>query len=254
VVGADQRDHFLPWFKVVKKLLPDWSARMEHIGFGRYQGMSTRKGTAVFLAEVLDKARERAREAAEAATKKVDLSEAEKETVARAIGTGALKFFDLKAERTKDIDLSTEGQESIDWDRLLSLKGETGPYLQFAYARLAGILRKFEGEVSAEVRFDLLGEPEAKALIKALADFPSTVQHAAEAYEPSAIARYLIELSQKTHSFVHHHRVLDATPAEGQEGVSADELRASRVFLVACAKTVIGHALGLLGIETLERM
>jgi arginyl-tRNA synthetase len=259
VVGEDQRDHFEPWFRVIReKLGESWAEGLEHVGFGRYMGMSTRKGTAVFLDEVLERAREEARKAADQATKKVELSDEEKERVARAIGTGALKFFDLRAERNKNIDLSTgdDDEDRIDWDRLLSLKGETGPYLQFAYARLCGILRKYEGALSADVDLSLLGEPEAQALVKALGEFPPTVRAAAERNEPSVISRYLIDLSQKTHSFVHHHRVLDAQPTDEQAaaGATPEALRSARVFLVACARKVIGQALGLLGIEALEQM
>lgn len=253
VVGNPQRDHFVPWFEVVKKMGQDWSkgVRLEHVGFGKYLGMSTRSGTAVFLGEVLEKARVRAAEAAQAATKKVALSEEERERVARAIGTAAVKFFDLRGERTKDIDLSLAHQDEIDWDRLLDLKGDTGPYLQFAYARLAGILRRYKGQPDlGAVDFGLLGEPEAQLLIKVIGEFPAVIARAANDYEPSVVARYVIDLSQKTHSFVHHHRVIDAAA----EGVDPETLRASRVFLVACAKKVIAEALDLLGIEALEQM
>jgi len=257
VVGNAQRDHFVPWFEIVKKMDQPWADGLHHVGFGKYLGMSTRGGTAVFLDEVLERARKKARAMASQATKKVDLSPEEMETVARAIGTGAIKFFDLKAERTKDIDLSAKEGEGLDWDRLLDLKGDTGPYLQFAYARLAGILRKYEGEVShAAADPSLLTEPESQALIKAIGAFPSQVQHAAAEFEPSVIARYVVELSQRTHSFVHHHRVIDATPTDAQvaAGVTAETLRATRVLLVTCAKKVIAEALDLLGIEALERM
>lgn len=258
VVGNEQRDHFEGWFKILRKLEPQWAGEIAHIGFGRYQGMSTRKGTAVFLDEVLERARAQAREAAQQATKKVELSDAERAHAARAIGTGATKFFDLRAERTKDIDLGLPGDdEGIDWDRLLDLKGDTGPYLQFAYARLAGILRRYEGEASLEQADPkLLGEPEAQALLKVLGDFPARVKKAAESYDPSLIAKTVIELAQKTHSFVHHHRVIDATPTEEQvaAGVTPETLRATRVLLVTCAKKVIAEGLDLLGIEALEQM
>ncbi|HBP19247.1 MAG TPA: hypothetical protein DEA08_15845, partial [Planctomycetes bacterium] len=127
VVGQDQRDHFVPWFKVIELMGEPWAKGLHHIGFGKYMGMSTRKGTAVFLDEVLEKARVKAAEAAERATKKVELSDEERERVARAIGTGAVKFFDMKGDRLKDIDLSTDSEEdSIDWERLLNLKGDSG--------------------------------------------------------------------------------------------------------------------------------
>ncbi len=285
VVGNSQRDHFLPWFQIVKKMEPDapWADGLEHVGFGNYLGMSTRKGTAVFLNEVLEKGRVKAKEMGEQATKKVELTAEETETVARAIGTGGLKFFDLKSERTKDIDLSVcavclhnppilgcgicqpclddgkqdPGAHVLDWDRLLNLKGDSGPYLQFAYARLAGILRRYGEKVSFEAADTaLLTEPESQALLKAIGEFPGKVKQAANANEPSVIARFVIELSQKTHSFVHHHRVIDAAPSDEQAaaGATAETLRATRVLLVTCAKKVIAEALDLLGIEALERM
>ena len=258
VVGQDQRDHFVPWFKILEKMGEPWAQGFHHVGFGKYKGMSTRKGTAVFLDEVLERARAKAGEAAEKATKKVELSEAEREQVAQAIGTGAIKFFDLKADRLKDIDLSSgEGSEdAIDWDRLLDLKGDSGPYLQFAYARLAGILAKAPQAPSASdsaagIAWDLLSEPETQALIKAIGEFPAKIEQAAAQYEPSVIARYLLDLAGKTHVFLHHHRVLGP---EAPAGVDAEALAAARLFLVACSKKTLGEALDLLGIEALEKM
>ncbi len=257
VTGAEQRDHFEGWFEILRMLDTGWEGELVHVPFGRYLGMSTRRGTAVFLAEVLERAREQALAAAAQATKKIELGEAEREQVARAIGTGAVKFFDLKAERNKDIDLSRPGEEGIDWERLLDLRGDTGPYLQFAYARLAGILRRYEGPVDpAAADPALLAEPEAVALLKALGEFPQQVAQAARDAEPSVIARAVIGLAHTTHAFVHHHRVIDAEPTAEQAaaGVTAETLRATRVALVTAAKKVIGEALALLGIEALEQM
>lgn len=256
VVGEDQRDHFLPWFKILEKMGEGWASGFSHIGFGKYKNMSTRKGTAVFLDEVLEKARLKAAEAAERATKKVELSDAEREQVAQAIGTGAIKFFDLKADRQKDIDIIIkEGEEErIDWDRLLNLKGDSGPYLQFAHARLAGILAKTpEGcEPSLEkVDFALLSEAEPQALIKAIGEFLPKMQLAAEKNEPSVISRYVLDLAAKTHQFLHHRRVLTPIPAEGVDTAAVSR---ARLFLVACSKKTLAEALDLLGIEALERM
>jgi len=258
VVGEDQRDHFLPWFKILEKMGESWASGYSHIGFGKYKRMSTRKGTAVFLDEVLEKARARAEEAAAQATKQVELSDAEREEVAQAIGTGAIKFFDLKADRQKDIDIIIgEGdEERIDWDRLLNLKGDSGPYLQFAHARLAGILGKApEGcEPALEnVDFSLLHEAETQALIKAIGEFLPKIRQAAEQNEPSVISRYVLDLAGKTHSFLAHRRVLSPDPSEGDSETLAAITRA-RLFLVACSKKTLAEALNLLGIEALERM
>lgn len=283
VVGNEQRDHFSSWFQVVERLGVPWAKGLAHVGFGRYLGMSTRGGSAVFLEEVLERARVKAREAADRATKKVELSDEDKEHVARAIGVGAVKFFDLKAERIKNIDLrlpteqtpdepqpagddEDEGEgeapaqlqtSKIDWDRLLDLKGETGPYLQFAYARLSGILRRHEGGApGVPVDWSLLCEPETLDLIKVLGEWPGTVAQAAERLEPSVIARYLIQVAAVTHVCLDRHRVLDALPTDEQaaRGVTPEALRAARILLVACARKTIGEALELLGIEALEQM
>lgn len=269
VVGQDQRDHFVPWFKVIELMGEPWAAGLHHIGFGKYMGMSTRGGTAVFLDEVLEKARVKAAEAAERATKKVALSDEEREQVAQAIGTGAIKFFDMKGDRLKDIDLTLkdqagkevldeEGKTQLDWDRLLNLKGDSGPYLQFAYARLAGILAKHEGPAPTlgAADFRALGEAETQALLKTIAEFPGKIEQAADKFEPSVISRYLLDLAAKTHVFLHHHRVLGPTPSDEQAalGVSGETLGATRLLVVQAAKKVLGEALDLLGIEALEKM
>lgn len=259
VVGNTQRDHFVPWFKIVEKLAETGEAwarelKLVHVGFGNYLGMSTRGGTAVFLDEVLERARAKAREAAESAEKKVQLGDEEREKVARAIGTGAVKFFDLKGSRTNDIDLSVPGGAGIDWDRLLNLKGDSGPYLQFAHARLAGILRRHEAPITADgVDWRALGDPEAQALIKTIADFPDRVRQAADEYEPSVISRYLLELATRIHVFLHERRVLE--PKAGEvEGVDLAEVRRARVLLVSVSKKILAEALDLLGIEAVEQM
>jgi arginyl-tRNA synthetase len=256
VVGNTQRDHFIPLFEVVDLLAKKgepWAQglTLNHIGFGNYLGMSTRGGTAVFLEQVLERARVAAHEAAASAEKKVELSDAQRESVARAIGVGGLKFFDLKGARTNDIDLS-KPDGTLDWDRLLSLKGDSGPYLQFAHARLAGILRRLGGPPSGtEVDGRALADAEAQALLKSIAAFPGKVRQAAAEHEPSVIARYLLELSAKIHQFVHARRVLDAA-AEGD--VPAEAVRRARALLVVAAKKVLAEGLGLLGIEAVEVM
>jgi len=270
VVGEAQRDHFLPWFKLIEKLGEPWAQGLVHVGFGKYLGMSTRKGTSVFLEQVLDHARECARKAADATSKKIELSDTEKEEIARAIGISAVKFFDLRAERLKDIDLSIkgpDGEDRVDLDRILSWRedpetGEvgfgrdSGPYLQFAHARLAGILRKAPAPPSAEVEFAILDDPETQALIRLLATFPGTVKQAAERYEPSVISRYVLELAAATHSWLQDHNVLAPTLSAEQDaaGRTAEQLSAARLLVVACVKAVLKQALHLLGIDAREKM
>ncbi len=256
VVGNEQRDHFTQVFAVKDALAARgvaWAQGLacHHVGFGKYLGMSTRGGTAVFLDEVLERARARAREAAARADKKAELSAEVREEVARAIGTSAVKFFDLKGNRTNAIDLTRADGPGIDWDRLLSFEGDTGPYLQYAHARLAGILRKHGGTPALDVAWGALDDPEAQALLRTLADMPARVRQAAAEHEPSVVARYVLELSQRVNRFVHERRVIGA---EALGDLPGEAVSAARLLLVAAAKKAMAEALGLLGIEALEQM
>lgn len=244
VVGAPQILHFKQLKAILARLDPALEKKVVHVPFGQYLGMSTRRGTAVFLAEVLERAREEALRAAEEAKKKADLTPDEIAANARKIGVGAVRFFDLKNGRMKDIDLSAGEGEGIDLDRLLSPKGETGPYVQYTYARLSGVLRKLGAEVTPRVDFAKLSEPEATALVKAIAEHPAKVRAALEDLEPSIVARHLLEVASAANLFLHEHRVIDAEPAT----------RDARALLVACARKVVGQCLDLLGIEPLEKM
>src|SRR5207249_4618729 len=140
---------------------------------------------------VLKRARDVSIRAGESAEKKVSLTPAEVEENARKIGAGAVKFFDLKNARLKDIQLERDAEGKIDLERLLASKGETGPYVQFAYARLSGVQRKLAGEPSCDaVDFSLLSEPEATKVLKAIGEHPARVRQALADFEPSFIARH----------------------------------------------------------------
>ncbi len=134
------------------------------------------------LKDVLREAIERARQAIEA--KNPDLPD--KESVAAAVGIGAVVFNDLKRQRIKDVD--------FDWDAILWFEGETGPYVQYAHARLCSILRKYGQAPAERVNFSLLAEPEEFALAKAMAGLGPTVRRAAEACEPAMVSQYLLDL------------------------------------------------------------
>ncbi len=165
VVGGDQKLHFRQIFKVLEMMGYPWAKDCVHVDFGmvRMKGaegagkMSGRRGEVVMLRDVLREAIERARQAIEA--KNPDL--ADKERVAAAVGIGAVVFNDLKRQRIKDVD--------FDWDAILSFEGETGPYVQYAHARLCSILRKYGQAPAERVNFSLLAEPEEFALAKAMA-------------------------------------------------------------------------------------
>lgn len=132
----------------------------------------------------------------------------------------------------------------IDWDRYLKLTGDTGPYLQYTCARIAGILRKLGADVRPDADVSLLIETEAQELIRLLPRFKERVARAAEECEPSLIAQYLLELARATSSFIQQHHVLRSEP----------EVRDARALLLSAARDVLAAGLSLLGIEALERM
>lgn len=240
VVGGDQKLHFRQIFKVLEMMGYPWAKDCVHADFGmvRMKGaegagkMSTRRGEIIMLKDVLREAIERARQAIEA--KNPDL--ADKERIAAAVGIGAVVFNDLKRQRIKDVD--------FDWDAILSFEGETGPYVQYAHARLCSILRKYGKAPSERVNFSLLGEPEEFALAKAMAGLGPAVRRAAEACEPAMVSQYLLDLCARFSSYYHKHKVVGDDP----------DLTAARVLLVDGIRQTIANGLKLLGIAAPEEM
>ena len=240
VVGQEQRLHFRQLFTVLEMMGHPWAKDCRHVDYGMIllkgetgaAKMSTRSGRVILLHEVLDEAVARARKAIEA--KNPDLPD--KESVARAVGIGAVVFNDLKRQRIKDVD--------FDWDAILSFEGETGPYVQYAHVRLCGILRKHGKPASDAVNFSLLREPEEFALAKAVAAFGPTLRRAAEACEPALISQYLLDLCSRFSSYYHMHKVLGDDPA----------LTAARILLVDAIRQTIANGLALLGMKAPEEM
>jgi len=238
VVGTPQELHFRQLQQSLKLMGLDFADRIVHVKFGHVQGMSTRRGEVVLLEDVLDEAKQKAREKVEenVAAGKLD-SSADRDALAEAVGIGALIANDLKHRRERDI--------VFDWDQAMQFDGETGPYLQYAYARIMGIMRKAgSSESDASADFAELNEPETRALLRALADFPEAVEKAAADNEPSYITTYLFELSKAFNVFYIVHRVLGA----------GDRKEPARLGLVAASGQVIKNGLSLLGIPVLERM
>ncbi len=244
VIGQEQRLAMRQLFATMT-LLGFPGDRCVHVDFGRVLGMSSREGTAILLDEIIGRAVGLAREevkkrAPERAERGVALSDADVEKIAQAVGVGAAVFADLKNRRVLDFE--------FDWDRIVRFDGDTGPYLQYTHARLAAILRKLAGEgVSLEGPIDpgLLVEPETLAVLRAIEAYPRKVEQAAREYEPSVVAKHLLDTASALNAFYQQHRVKDApTP----------ELRAARAALVDATRTVIANGLGLLGIEAPERM
>ena len=233
-VGQEQSNHFRQLKAVLKKMGFDWSDDMVHVDFGlvtkNRQKLSTRKGNIILLEPTLQEAISRAK--AQIEEKNPELEN--KEEVAHAVGVGAVKFYDLKTDRRNGYD--------FDLEAMVSFEGETGPYVQYAYARIQSILRKANFTPSTDATYSL-NDPESWEIIKLLQDFSRVVKRAAENYDPSLIAKYAINLAQAFNKYYAHTRILDESPE-----------RDSRLALSYSTAVVLKEALRLLGVDAPEKM
>ena len=234
VVGQEQSNHFRQLKAVLKKMGFEWSDDMIHVDFGlvtkNRQKLSTRKGNIILLEPTLQEAISRAK--AQIEEKNPELEN--KEEVAHAVGVGAVKFYDLKTDRRNGYD--------FDLEAMVSFEGETGPYVQYAYARIQSILRKANFTPSADATYSL-SDPESWEIIKLLQDFSRVVKRAAENYDPSLIAKYAINLAQAFNKYYAHTRILDESPE-----------RESRLALSYSTAVVLKEALRLLGVDAPDKM
>jgi len=236
VVGAPQQLHFRQVFAAAQRR--GITTKMIHIAFGSILGpdgkmFKTRSGETVGLLEVIDEAIERARAAAD--EKEQGLSDAEKDEIARIIGGGSVKYAELSQNRLTDYKFS--------WDKMLSLQGNTAPYLINAYVRTRSIFRKLDGEVT--LTDDLaITEPAERALAMKLAQFAENAHDILDDHRPNLLANYLYELADTYHSFYEACHVLRS------EGTA----RNTRLTLCEATSKVLKTGLGLLGIQTTERM
>ena len=234
VVGTPQALHFKQVFKTLSLAGFEWADDCVHVGFGlvKFPGkmMSSRKGDVVLLDDLL-------KEAVVTAEKIIhdkNPNLADKENVARKVGIGAIIFTYLKNSREKDI--------IFNWDEILSFDGETGPYVQYTYARAKSILRKNEKPEQADLT--LLSTQEEFELSKTLEGFGNAVKVAMEKYEPSVITRYVLQVAKDFNKFYNNCQINSAEA----------ELKKARLQLVEATTIVIRNALELLGIETVEEM
>jgi arginyl-tRNA synthetase len=243
VTGAPQEQHFAMCFAAARKAgyLPD-GARAEHVKFGSILGADkkmykTREGENVRLSALIDEAIQRARTAI--ADKNPELPAEDATRVAELVGTGALKYADLSSDRIKDY--------VFDWDRMLAFEGNTGPYLQYAHARIASIERKARdtGVFGAERAPITLGHEAERRLALELSELEPVLLSVAETLQPHRLTTYLFTLATAFTSFYENCPVLKAeTP----------ELRASRLTLSFATRRVLALGLELLGMGAPERM
>jgi arginyl-tRNA synthetase len=236
VVGAPQTLHFKQIFEIARR--QGYKADLRHITFGSILGedrklMKTRSGENVPLRELLEEACRRARKIIE--EKNPDLSEAEKIDVAQKIGIGAVKYADLSQYRMTDYVFS--------WDKMLSLQGNTAPYLQNAYVRIRSIFRK-AGESAPKINKLVLGDSAEITLAKRLCQFAEIVPQVLNDFRPNILANYLFEVANSFHAFY------EACPVLKSE----EPARSSRLALCALTGRVLHRGLDLLGIKVPEKM
>ena len=236
VVGTPQALHFKQVFKVLELAGHEWANDCVHVGFGLVKfadrKLSTRKGEVVLLDDLIRESVEKTLEVINEKNPELE----NKEEVAKKIGVGAVIFTYLKNSREKDI--------VFDWKEILSFDGETGPYVQYAYARAKSILRRAEG-ISKEVDYSKLSSKEEFELVKTLDNFKNQILLALDKLEPSIVTRYTIEVAKAFNKFYNAHSILN---------LEDEVLKATRLKLVEASAQVIKNGLDLLGIDVVEKM
>jgi len=236
VVGAPQKLHFDQWRKIIDLMGYDWAYDCVHIMFGTVSledgALATRKGRVVFLEDVLKKAIEKTTEIINERNPNLE----NKEEVAKQVGIGAVIFQELFNNRIKDYMFS--------WDKTLSFEGETGPYVQYTYARTCSLLRKAGTDIDDNVDYSVLTDKESFNVIRKLEGFKSAVLGSHDKYEPFFITRYIVSLAQEFNRFYHECPIL----------VEDEEVKKARLLLTKTVNTVLKKGMELLGMETPEKM
>ena len=238
-VGNEQDYHFKVLFLILKKLGYQWAENLFHLSYGMVDlpsgKMKSREGTVVDADDLISDMAQTAKKISEELGKIDDFSEEEKEGLYKTIGLGALKYYILKVDPKKRILFNPE--ESVDF------QGNTGPFIQYTYARIQSILRKAGTQTELSNLLEL--HPKEKELVKQLQLFPEAIQQAGVQYSPALIANYTYELVKSFNSFYQNVSIL---------GTDNNEEKSFRIQLSKAVSDVIKTAFGLLGIEVPERM
>ncbi|SDN12708.1 arginyl-tRNA synthetase [Psychrobacillus sp. OK028] len=233
VVGNEQTLHFKQLFSVLQKMGFEWSKQLEHVPFGMMlkdgKKMSTRKGKVILLADVIADAIKTAKHNINEKNPTLE----NKEEVATQVGVGAVIFNDLKNDRMNDIEFSLE--------QMLNFEGETGPYVQYTYARICSLLQKGNFEAEA-FSFSSIGG-EAWTIIQLLEDFPRVVEKAFEHADPSQIAKFSLLLARQFNKYYANTKIL-----------ADDETTSSKLTFAFTVSVVLKESLRLLGIPVPEKM
>ncbi len=244
VVGNEQNYHFQVLSILLDKLGFEWGKSLVHFSYGMVElpngKMKSREGAVVDADDLVAGMIAQARQTVEAAGKFDDMTEDEKAEVARIVGMGALKYFLLKVDARKNMLFNPE--ESIDFN------GNTGPFIQYTYARIRSILRKAADagiQLPAQLPTDVELSTKEEEIVQHIADFAAVIRQAGSEYQPAAVANYCYELVKEYNQFYHDFSILRETDAKKQ---------AFRLVLSLNVAKVVRLGMGLLGIEMPERM
>jgi len=227
VVGSEQNLHFKQLFRALE-LMGENTERFIHVDFGLFRfpegKMSTRKGNIIFLEDVLNESINLAEKVMEEKNSAVK----NKEKISKAVGIGAIIFADLSNDRTRNIN--------FDWNRIISFEGETGPYIQYTYARIRSILKK--SRLSDKIDYSLFNDTEF-IIAKKLSEFPEIIKESALRYKPNLVCNYLIKLCQLFNNYYSKYEIKSSK---------------ERLFLASKVILVLSIGLNILGIEAPESM
>ena len=243
VTDERQQNHFKQVFEISEMLGEPYNYEKSHVYFGIMRfgdGMifSSRSGNIIRLVDLLDEAKKQVKSVID--EKNPNIPEDEKEKIAEIVGTGAIKYFDLSQNRTSDILFT--------WDKVLSFEGNTGPYLQYTYARIQSILRKLKEENISVKNNDIILDDMfdiERELAVALLRFPQTVVKSYETYRPNIIADYLFDTAKLFNNFYNSKSILKETDKKVMD---------ARILLAQKTASILKQGLNLLGIETVDRM
>ncbi|KAF7789715.1 hypothetical protein EIP86_000661 [Pleurotus ostreatoroseus] len=240
VISSQQDLHMQQFIKMMKLMEYPWAEKIEHVNYGLVLGMSTRKGTVVFLDEIIKEAASVMHDQMRKNEDKYKAVE-DPEMVSQEVGISGVKIQDMSAKRINNY--------TFNWDRMLSFEGDTGPYLQYAHVRLASIERKNPELLPlpqpAAINTDLLTEQSARDIAFLLGSYPDVVKTALKTHEPSGVVTFCFRLS---------HAISSAWETVIVKGEADVEKAKARLWLYLCARDVLGAAMRLLTLRPLERM
>ena len=235
VTSAGQSLHFAQWFKVVELMQYGWHDKLVHVPYGTVSingaKLATRTGNVILLKDLFAQAIEKVSEIMDEKNPNLE----NKEKVAEAVGVGAIVFYYLSSNRIRDINFVLEDALSFD--------GNTGPYVQYTYARTCSLIEKAkEKELNGKIVFTSDDERE---LVKTLARFPEKVLEALDLYEPSVVTRYILDVATAFNRFYHNCQILSATD---------NDVLSTRVALTKATNYVLGNAFELICLKKTEKI